>query len=136
MLFTLASLIFYGGAGVNLINYCCGDCLKTGIEAVVTKDCCSTHNHDTETRAKEEMPLSINGIHDCGIERIEFSWTAEDTGRIIQLQPLVTDVLFPASFNSLLIEPVLDSVVQYVENNPPPILPPREYLAQLTVLLI
>ena len=31
----LASLIFYGGAGVNFVSYCCGVCEKEGVEALL-----------------------------------------------------------------------------------------------------
>lgn len=41
----MAVLVFYGGAGVNIISYCCGDCRSAGIEALLKDKCCEIHHH-------------------------------------------------------------------------------------------
>ena len=41
----LASLIFYGGAGVNFITYCCGDCRTEGVAVLLNDNCCEVHGH-------------------------------------------------------------------------------------------
>ena len=42
----MAVLVFYGGAGVNVITYCCKECRSAGIEALTIDKCCEIHNHD------------------------------------------------------------------------------------------
>ena len=42
----MAVLVFYGGAGVNVISYCCKDCRSAGIEALINDKCCEIHHHD------------------------------------------------------------------------------------------
>jgi hypothetical protein len=43
--FIMAALVFYGGAGINLISYCCNLCSMEGIEAVTNGKCCDIHHH-------------------------------------------------------------------------------------------
>lgn len=136
LLFTLAAFIFYGGAGVNLINYCCGDCLDAGIKAVVSADCCSTHNHDTETSVEPDFPIAISCAHDCGIKRIEFDWTTGQKDRTFAADVYFTTASFLALSPALWVEPGMNPAMLTAENHPPPILLPRDYLTQLTVLLI
>lgn len=135
ILFMLATFIFYGGAGVNLANYCCGDCFKADMEAVAFHDCCSTHSHNSKAIAEPDSPLSITGVHDCGIERIEFSWTTE-RDRTLLSAPHFTAVLFSVSSDFLWTDPGTPLVGLYAQNRPPPIHPPRGYLTLLTQLLI
>ena len=35
----LASLIFYGGAGVNFVTYCCNDCRTEGVAVLLNDNC-------------------------------------------------------------------------------------------------
>ncbi|MDR2681264.1 MAG: hypothetical protein LBC47_10700 [Tannerella sp.] len=46
-LFTIipAALVFYGGAGVNVISYCCNQCRSAGIEILREDKCCEIHNY-------------------------------------------------------------------------------------------
>lgn len=39
----LATLVFYGGAGVNLVTYCCGDCRMEGVTVLLENKCCEMH---------------------------------------------------------------------------------------------
>lgn len=72
----LASLIFYGGAGVNFVSYCCGVCEKEGVEALLEAKCCEIHGHD-HSRDKlanntvecwwHERAVALNGLILIGI---------------------------------------------------------------------
>ena len=39
-------LVFYGGAGINVISYCCKECRSAGVEALFNDKCCEIHHHD------------------------------------------------------------------------------------------
>ena len=56
----MAALIFYGGAGVNLISYCCNLCRSEGIEAVANDKCCEIHHH----HHAGHHPIGIHQITD------------------------------------------------------------------------
>jgi len=45
MALMMAALVLYGGAGVNVVSYCCNDCRNAGIEALLTGKGCAIHNH-------------------------------------------------------------------------------------------
>ena len=67
----LASLIFYGGAGVNFVSYCCGVCEKEGVEALLAAKCCEIHGHDhsRDNLAKVRLiPNDISRRHLKGIK--------------------------------------------------------------------
>jgi len=38
-------LVFYGGAGINIISYCCNECRSKGIEVLQNHKCCNIHHH-------------------------------------------------------------------------------------------
>lgn len=127
MISLLAGLIFYGGAGVNWVTYCCDDCFEIGIQAAVSESCCETHTHDQ---------LTLNGLHNCGIERVEFEWTSFENERSLIILPFITDGLYNLSYTYLLTDSELLADGFIEEDDPASVLPPREYLALLTTLLI
>ena len=49
----LAALVFYGGAGVNLVTYCCTDCSSEGVTALLESKCCDITTTITVHRRKE-----------------------------------------------------------------------------------
>ena len=59
----LASLIFYGGAGVNFVSYCCGVCEKEGVEALLEAKCCEIHGYD-----HSRDNLANNTVECCGCD--------------------------------------------------------------------
>ena len=65
----LASLIFYGGAGVNFVSYCCGVCEKEGVEALLAAKCCEIHGHDHSRDKLANNTVECCGMNGCGIER-------------------------------------------------------------------
>ena len=55
----MAVLVFYGGAGINVISYCCKECRSAGIEALLNDKCCDIHHHNhTKTNHKHESSTS------------------------------------------------------------------------------
>lgn len=64
----LASLIFYGGAGVNFVSYCCGVCEKEGVEALLEAKCCEIHGHDHSRDKLANNTVECCGMNGCGIE--------------------------------------------------------------------
>lgn len=72
----LASLIFYGGAGVNFVSYCCGVCEKEGVEALLEAKCCEIHGHDHSRDNLANNTVECCGMNGCGIERVDFDWNS------------------------------------------------------------
>ena len=94
----LASLIFYGGAGVNLITYCCGDCRTEGVAVLLNDTCCDVHEHNCCSTADEVSACDSGCCEEdcCDMERISFDWSSSNNP-IVELQPAVTDLLSFAS---------------------------------------
>lgn len=157
----MATLVFYGGAGVNIISYCCGDCRSAGIEALIHNKCCEIHQHnhkhhtahnhhsekascnhttqnccDTNHHSCKSCSNHSSGSC-CSMERIDFDWNTQNTAeQEIDLSPIVFDLLSNELFiysNTLL--PFI-SEANTVMPNGPPLACPRDYLSILTVLLI
>lgn len=139
LLVLLAGLIFYGGAGVNWVTYCCENCFKIGIQFAVSENCCATHMHDTESEpdtSAVKADATIDGWHNCGIERVEFEWTVFENERLLIIQPFVTDLISFLPYLSSLIDYGLGDAILLNEGAPPSVLLPRAYLTLLTTLLI
>lgn len=138
----LATLIFYGGAGVNLITYCCGDCRTEGVAVLLDNKCCEVHEHGccettakTTAKAHTNHPGCCEDEDCCDLQRISFDWNSFNN-LIPELQPAVIDLMsFGSALASLLPVPTLkESIARDQEE--PPIIPPRIYLNLLTTLLI
>jgi|GEM_PF-4926683 len=79
---------------------------------------------------------AISGVHNCGIERVEFEWTSLEDQNLPIIQPFVTGII-PNLFNTHLPADSEQSIaVSFQGGDPPAVLLPRAYLALLTVLLI
>lgn len=133
----LATLIFYGGAGVNLITYCCGDCRTEGVAVLLNDNCCEVHEHSCCGAAGEATACNSGCCEDdcCGVERISFDWSSS-ANPVVELQPAVIDLLsFASPLASLLPIP---SIKEYTaqDQDGPPVVCPRIYLNLLTTLLI
>lgn len=137
----LATLVFYGGAGVNLVTYCCGDCRSEGVAVLLETDCCEVHGHEHEhgyTDGDQQAGADIScGTEEacCDMERVNFDWNSISL-LIVNLQPTVINLLsFGISPFSLL--PHLSENELFLTNDDaPPIVCPRIYLSLLTTLLI
>lgn len=133
LLVFLASLIFYGGAGVNLVSYCCDHCEDEGVEVLLEDNCCDIHQHDLP--AFVVYASNDTHAHGCDIERVSFDWNSVNVS-LPDLHPVVYDLFFSSIPNTLHI-PVL-WINKYVSCmiTGPPVLCPRTYLSFLTLLLI
>jgi len=127
----MAALVFYGGAGINLISYCCNICRMEGIDAVINDKCCDIHHHDHENHSAPDCEDC------CSLERICFDWCTQNSPeQEINLSPLTLELFS----NSLLTISHFDNLTAGDKHAPashgPPIALPRDYLSVLTVLLI
>ena len=158
----MAALIFYGGAGVNLILYCCNLCRSEGLEAVSNDKCCEIHHHhhagnhqihhasgccEHESNACTEEN-HIDRIQDycdlqddqstgecCSFERISFDWSVQSKQETC-FSPLTFD-LFSCNlsvFTSVDLR-LSNKILSQIPHGPP-IIFPRDYLSILTALLI
>lgn len=133
LLVFLASLVFYGGSGVNLVSYCCDTCEDEGVEALLEDKCCDIHEHAHKPLFTHTSDLGHT--HGCDIERVSFDWNLTNA-QILDLQPGVYD-LFLSDLPYTIQSP--DSPVgNYAPEmmTGPPIVCPRAYLSLLTTLLI
>ena len=160
---TMAVLVFYGGAGINIISYCCNDCRVEGIEVLKNDKCCDIHNHnhknnhrhhqsdcagsscDHHTKADncdttfKNCDFCYNHSHGncCSMERINFDWSSQNITELdIDLSPIVLDLLSTDIFNISPVYITMTGDKSPVASNRPPLICPRDYLSVLTVLLI
>lgn len=135
----LAALVFYGGAGVNVISFCCDDCQAVGTEVLKEDMCCEihghTHEHDTMVEAADGSHLNHEKEMCCDLERIAFDWDSQYVFSI-ELQPVTIDLLFAGlSDISIIPLPHYKELIPIMSNGPPE-RAPRAYLSLLTTLLI
>lgn len=79
----LATLVFYGGAGVSLVTYCCGDCQTEGVTALLENKCCEMHG--------QARCASQDGCC-CDVEYVSFDWNVFH-GHLFNLQPVAIDLI-------------------------------------------
>ena len=159
----MAALFFYGGAGINLISYCCNLCRNAGIEAVLNDKCCDIHRHNHATHqiphlvsgccfseceahdidvtagvTPDRFPFYIDHAPDncCKMKRISFDlFSTNSSEHEISLTSVFSDFI---SFNLLDVTylDISPVAIHTPEPHGPPIALPRDYLSILTVLLI
>ena len=121
-------LVFYGGAGINFISYCCNECQSKGIEVIQNNECCYIHHHHENT-------CDEYSSDECSLERINFDWSSYELSK----QDLSPDyfTLFTCNLlnDSYLGFNVSGDIITPAPHRPPLVLP-RDYLSVLTVLLI
>lgn len=139
MVCVLALLVFYGGAGVNLITYCCGDCQTEGLAVLLEEKCCEIHEHnhcDTVIHTDDDSCKGLTSETDCcDVDRIDFDWNTFQS-HLLNLQPQVVDI---PSFLLACISLVPDSFVKLsceFQPDDPPVRCPKSYLTLLTTLII
>ena len=138
----MAVLVFYGGAGINIISYCCNECRSKGIEALQNHQCCEIHHqHNNINLDNDENEYYVfNDDHsfgDCNLERIHFDWS------LSKLSKQEKD-FSPEYFTLITCNLFYDSLSDHISSGEnftpgphgPPIVLPRDYLSILTVLLI
>ena len=79
----LATLVFYGGAGVNLVTYCCGDCRMEGVTVLLENKCCEMHG---QTWCSNQDGCC------CDVEYVSFDWNVFH-GHLFNLQPVAIDLV-------------------------------------------
>lgn len=140
--------MFYGGAGINVISYCCNDCRSAGIEAIASHhhqccktQCCEKHEHNNQQHKildEHACKSNIDRSHTdcCGLERLQHDWSSA-SGSEIDLEPVTIDLLF-AELGNISILPVytLEEISAIMHTGPPILISPRVYLSLLTTLLI
>lgn len=127
----LSALIFYGGAGVNFISYCCNECRSAGVEAVVSEACCDIHEHQHGGCDSHSC-----GTDCCTLERIDFDWERA-VGPVFKLQPTVM-ALLSACTPAIALLPGLEITETLLNDlyDPCLVICPKVYLSLLTTLLI
>lgn len=133
----LAALVFYGGAGVNLVTYCCGDCRTEGVTALLEDKCCEIHEHEHPATAGTDACCHTESEDEgCDVERIYFDWNTIQSS-LQNLQPVVIDLASSVFSNTLSFVPdPFAKIYKEAEKEDPPILCPQIYLSLLTTLLI
>ena len=122
----LATLVFYGGAGVSLVTYCCGDCQTEGVTALLENKCCEMHG--------QARCASQDGCY-CDVEYVSFDWNVFH-GHLFNLQPVAIDLISHiCSHLSLVPVPFINEAGE-IERESPPGFDAGTYLSFLTVLLI
>jgi len=138
-LFTLlmAILVFYGGAGVNVVSFCCQDCRAAGMEVLTGDKCCEIHGHSHDQVMIEAATGSVSHSHDmcCDLKRVSFDWNHEQVS-FDDLQPLVFDLFTDQLPDISVVSLPFVSEIHTLMPTGPPLLPPRDYLSLLTTLLI
>lgn len=155
----LVLLVIYGGAGVNIISYCCNSCSNEGISHLVIDNggCCEVHQHYKETLPKHshnklhnhsgccnsDQEVELNNAfghefcedHGCSVDRLDNDWLNFVDN--IHANQVVKVITLPSS---LLAVWNPEFSCNYFHNiswyNAPPLYTPRGYLSLLTTLLI
>lgn len=137
----MSALIFYGGAGINVISYCCDMCRSAGIEEVSNHKCCGIHglHHEHQEATEHACNSCIRHAHEmcCGLERIQYDWNNQNISDTeLDIQPVTLDLLCAGICNISTIPSL--SVEESCANmsTGPPLKTPRTYLSLLTTLLI
>ena len=146
----MSTLVFYGGAGINIISYCCNECHSNRVEAIMDDTgslCLNIEGHKNDNccdkKHKKQECSGYGACHDmssegfCGIERVHFDWTVQNITELnIDISPLVSDLLPTVFFDISHTHSLLVCENNSAMPNGPPLVCPHDYLSILTVLLI
>lgn len=122
----LATLVFYGGAGVSLVTYCCGDCRTEGVTVLLENKCCEIHEHSHHANGGDSC---------CDVEYISFDWNVFH-GHLFNLQPVAVDLISHISSHLSLVPVPFINGTGEIERESPPGFDSGTYLSFLTILLI
>lgn len=137
----MSALIFYGGAGINVISYCCDMCRSAGIEEVSNHKCCGIHglHHEHQDATEQSCGSCIEHTHEmcCGLKRLQHDWNNQNISDLeLDIEPVTIDLLYTGLCNILTI-PTLSVKENHANmSTGPPLTSPRTYLSLLTTLLI
>lgn len=135
----ISALVFYGGAGLNVVSYCCNQCRSVGIEAISDHGCCEIHEHHHTHDITEVLACGscISHADDncCGITRLQHDWNTISQLEF-NLKPIAIDLFFIGfSDISLIPNPIFEEITSIMPTGPP-LRTPQAYLSLLTTLLI
>ncbi|MDR0835483.1 MAG: hypothetical protein LBN11_02740 [Tannerella sp.] len=134
LLCMMSALVLYGGAGVNVISYCCDGCRAEGLMAIATDNCCGADDEHAENQMSGDC-LEHSEEDCCSFQRIDFEWNTND---ITDFKHHLTaqTVIFPVCLNFISLPDVSEIQDDYFLHKPPLINTPEQYLSKLTTLLI
>lgn len=137
----MSALIFYGGAGINVISYCCDKCRSAGIEVVSDHKCCEMHKHHHEhhAAANPSCEKCIEHTDDmcCGLKRLKHDWNNQNVSDSeLDIEPVAIDLLYAGTCNISTIPLLSAEENLIIMATGPPLKIPRAYLSLLTTLLI
>jgi hypothetical protein len=137
----LSVLVFYGGAGINVVSYCCDTCRAAGIEAVSKHTCCEAHENISEHQTAKGFTCGscIDQMHDmcCGLERIQYDWSNQPVSASeLNIEPVTVNLLFACLSDFSIIPSLFAEANRTNMSTGPPLRTPRAYLSLLTILLI
>jgi len=147
ILLIAAATVFFTGAGVTIINYCCNSC--SGQTLIMTEKhvCCSQGQHDVEP-VKSCCSTSEEKIYDEACERSVFSQDTHCTASRVSMDIDASSFRPQVSAPFVWISEVLsdislcissDKIIytdDYLSFKSPPDIPPREYLSLISILII
>ena len=139
----LATLMVYGGSGVNAYFYCCNDCRDEGTAAFVEHKCCDIHHHHHLsgfiTHYEDHLCDQSISSHDdeCGVERfsVDLSFSSDND---IKLQPAIIDINFDylVAVQDITYDADIQNSANLTPSQKPPNLSKDDYFSLLTTLII
>jgi len=147
MAILMAVLVLYGGSGLNIIRFCCDDCRSAGVTAIASMSCthhsCDEHETTPASCCEKEAATTACSHSEnssdkdcCSLERLSFDWNMHDAPKLLTDPLLTSFVLFAGDMSGIFIHIPLITEEEEAIAKGPPLTPPRDYLALLTVLLI
>lgn len=132
----LAALVFYGGAGVNLITYCCGDCRTESMIGLSDEGCCKGRSAHAQKDTSVSACCQVEEEDGCcDVEYISFDWTVFHHA-VFDFQPLAVDLISSSIAHLSSIPLLLSKEAGKNGQDSPPRKTPDVYLSFLTILLI
>ena len=147
ILLIVAVTVFFTGAGVTIINYCCTSCSGQTLFMAEKHQCCSASDHSHQDGSCRTLPSAAK----TEANACESSTYANDThctaSRLsidIDASSFRPQISIPFVWVSDAIVPILDVFVADSRHagellacfSPPPDITPREYLSFIQVLII
>ncbi len=147
ILIIAAATVFFTGAGVTIINYCCNSCSEQTLfmteqhtccslehqKAEQKGDCCSMHKDVSHNESCEDT--SFTQDISCTTSRLSIDIDASSFRPIVSVPFVWISDVSPTIPLSILTDNSLYTQDNSIFESPPDI-PPREYLSLIRVLII
>lgn len=142
-----ACYFMFAGAGYNIVDYCCDDCAREGIEFVAHHSCATVHHenhHDccdinNETPVEDPHQAHIQThSHGKGCQIIRVELNDFPVINIMAVANLNFDHLFIDNFSDTFASHTITALVSHRYYSPPdiPLLSGRDILVNKSVLII